>query len=166
MTVVVVTLLIFSAHISNCEDTAGRTKIVVLGVEHSAQLVAPTYQPAEFIAFFNRVKPAAICIERDPDDYARGDFYDFTYEQQNIAIPYGQKDKIPIFPIDWLPSSDDSMLVWAIPDITAPPFLRNPSGFRGFIVFDDHNDLSRTLFFAEQSSERAQADSWYDSNEP
>jgi hypothetical protein len=141
----------------------GRTRLIVLGVSHSGQLVSSSYQPAVFRAFFDRVKPAAICIERDPDDYARHDFYEFTYEQQNIVVPWTANAHVPVFPVDWLPSPDDQLLVWNTPDISAPPFLRNPSGFGGFITFDDSSDLKQDLFFAEAPAMRETASSWVDS---
>src|SRR5262245_41685150 len=84
----------------------GPTRLVVLGISHSAQLVARSYQPAVFRAFFDHVKPAAICIERDPDNYARRDFYEFTYEQQNIVLPWAEQTHTPVFPVDWVPPGE------------------------------------------------------------
>src|SRR5262245_6906296 len=57
-----------------------KTRLVILGVSHSQQLVAESYQPAVFRAFFDRVKADAIGIERSPDELARNDHYEFTYE--------------------------------------------------------------------------------------
>lgn len=56
------------------------TTVVVLGVDHAAQLVSPRDRPALLDAFLDRAKPDAICIERTPEAFARGDFYEFTYE--------------------------------------------------------------------------------------
>src|SRR4051794_9791365 len=53
-------------------DSGRLTTLVILGVEHSAQLAARAYHPGFFRAFFDRVRPAAICIERSPDEFARG----------------------------------------------------------------------------------------------
>src|SRR5690606_29696000 len=72
-------------------DEGERTEVVVLGVAHSAMLVAETYQPAVFRAWFERVQPDAICIERPPEEFARNTHYDFTYEIQHIAVPYAPR---------------------------------------------------------------------------
>jgi hypothetical protein len=66
---------------------AAQTRVVILGVDHSAQLVSRAYRPAVVEAFIARVKPDAICIERDPEDFATGDFYEFTYEVSEICVP-------------------------------------------------------------------------------
>ena len=58
-------------------------RVLTIGV-----LVGRAYHPGWFRAFFDLVHPSAICIERSPDEFARGDFYEFTYEAQDIAIPY------------------------------------------------------------------------------
>ena len=131
-----------------------KTKVVILGVEHSAQLVAESYQPAVFRAFFDRVKPDAICIERSPQEFARNDFYEFTYEQQYLTVPYAKERKIPLYPVDWLPSSEDSSLAFNLPDLEKPFFVRNPSGFLGFQIFTDKTDLNLDLFYAETESSR------------
>jgi hypothetical protein len=164
-----VTLLTLAIGIGSPETAAAATtqatltRVVVLGVEHSAQLVSSQYQPAVFTAFFNRVKPAAICIERDPDDYALDSFYEFTYEQQDIAVPYSLRTGVPLFPVDWVPPTGDQELVWGVTDISTPEMLRQPSGFHGFLVFDKPTDLHRTLFFGDDPDEQKQVDDWYDS---
>jgi hypothetical protein len=48
------------------------TKVVLLGVKHSAQLVAGSYQPAMFRAFMDRVNPLAICVARGVDPTLSG----------------------------------------------------------------------------------------------
>jgi len=134
----------------------GKTKVVVLGVGHSSQLVAESYQPAVLRAFFDRVRPEAICIERSPQEFARNDFYEFTYEQQYLTIPYAKEHHIPIYPVDWLPSAEDSMLAYNLPDLEKPPFVRAASGFLGFMSFPDKVDLNIDLFYGETESNRNQ----------
>ena len=63
-----------------------RTRLVVLGVDHSAQLVSESNSPGMLSAFFDRVKPDVICIERPPEQAARGDHYEFTYEIQGVVL--------------------------------------------------------------------------------
>ena len=41
-----------------------KTKVVILGVNHAYQLVSKECQPAAYRAFFDRVKPDVIGIER------------------------------------------------------------------------------------------------------
>jgi hypothetical protein len=135
---------------------AVQTRIVVLGVSHSKQLVSPSYQPALFRAFFDRVGPAAICIERSPNEYARGSFYEFTYEQQDLAEPYAREHGISLYPIDWLPAQEDTLLAFGLADLEEPPFVRNPTGFRGFLSFDQTSDLATGLFYADSEADRKQ----------
>lgn len=132
-----------------------KTKIVILGVGHSPQLVAESYQPAIFRAFFDRVKPDAICIERAPQEFARNDYYEFTYEQQYLTVPYAKEHRIPLYPMDWLPAAEDTSLAFNLSDLERPPFVRRASGFQGFISFTDKADLSLGLFHAETENDRS-----------
>ena len=120
-----------------------------MGVQHSAQLVAESYQPAVFRAFIDKVKPDAVCIERSPQEFARNDFYEFTYEQQYLVVPYARKNKIPLYPIDWLPQAEDTTLAFNIADLEKPLFIRRPEGFLGFTSFKDKDTLETDLFYAE-----------------
>jgi hypothetical protein len=73
--------------------------LVILGiVEHSAQLVAESYQPAVFSAFFQRVQPDIICVEGSPHEFLRGDYYEYSYELQHVAVPFAREEGIPVFP--------------------------------------------------------------------
>lgn len=130
-----------------------KTKIVVLGVNHSPQLAAESYQPAVFRAFFDRVKPDAVCIERSPQEFARNDYYEFTYEQQYLTVPYAKEHRLPLYAIDWLPSADDTLLAFNISDLERPLFVRRKSGFQGFLSFPDRADLNLDLFHAETESD-------------
>ncbi|MEO8071755.1 MAG: hypothetical protein ABI686_00765 [Acidobacteriota bacterium] len=131
-----------------------KTKIIVLGVGHSPQLVAESYRPAVLRAFLDKVNPDAICIERSPEEFARNDFYEFTYEQQYLTVPYAREHRIPLCPIDWLPAAEDTSLAFGIADLEVPTFIRRTSGFQGFISFTDKEDLSLDLFYAETESDR------------
>ncbi len=91
--------------------------MIILGVGHSTQLINYNQQPAAIRAFIDKVKPSAICIERSPEEFSRNDFYEFTYEQQYTIIPYARKNKIPLHPIDWLPSDQDLDLAFGIKDL-------------------------------------------------
>ncbi len=59
------------------------TRLVILGTDRSPQLVAESYQPAVFQAFFERVAPDAVCIEHPPEEFARGDYGygEYAYER-------------------------------------------------------------------------------------
>lgn len=131
-----------------------KTKIVILGVGHSPQLVAESYQPAVFRTLFDRIKPDAICIERAPQEFARNDFYEFTYEQQYLTVPYAKERRIPLYPVDWLPAAEDTLLAFNISDLERPPFVRRASGFQGFVSFTDKGDLDLDLFYAETENDR------------
>ena len=112
------------------------TTLVVLGVDHSAQLVGRAYHPGYFRAFIERVHPAAICIERSPDEFARGDYYEFTYEVQHIAVPYARAHGLDLCPVDWLPSRDDERLAFGRLAVVDAPPVRARRDFQGFLVLD------------------------------
>jgi hypothetical protein len=138
-----------------------RTTLVILGVDHSAQLGAPAYHPGYFRVFFDRVKAAAICIERSPDEFARGDYYEFTYEAQHIAVPYARAHGLDICPIDWLPSRDDERLAFGRIEVVDPPPVRQPTGFQGFLMLDSAS-LRRTIFYADSDQTRGETRSFFD----
>lgn len=135
-------------------------RVIVLGVTHSGQLVAERQQPAALRAFMNRVKPDAIAIERSPEELARNDFYEFTYEQQYLAVPYARERNIPLYAIDWLPDPDETLLAFGIADLEKPPFLRAASGFQSFVNFPDADDLRLDLFFGESPAAREPTRTW------
>ncbi len=135
-------------------DTSPKTKVIILGVKHSPQLISKTYQPAVFRAFIDRIKPDAICIERSPQEFARNDFYEFTYEQQYLVVPYARERDIPICAVDWLPDAEDTLLAYGIADLEEPPFVRRDSGFQGFMSFSNKENLNLNLFYAESEDEK------------
>ena len=137
------------------------TTLVVLGVEHSAQLVGRSYHPGYLRAFFERVRPGALCVERSPDEFARGDHYEFTYELQHVAVPYAREHGVELCPIDWLPSRDDERLAFGRLEVVELPAVRAPSGFQGFLALDSAS-LGLTLFFADSEPNRAQVRAFYD----
>lgn len=145
-------------------EVGGSVKVMVLGVEHSAQLVSRSYQPALFRAFFDRCDPAVLCVERSPEEFSRRSFYEFTYEVQHLLVPHAQARGVPVCPIDWITPAADAELVWGLPDITAPPVVRNPppADFQGFLVFQDPAVVCLDLFSAESEASRRTIRSWYD----
>src|ERR1044072_382541 len=110
---------------------APRTRVIVLGVDHSAQLVSRAYRRAVLEAFIARVRPDALCVERDPQDFAQNDFYEFTYEVAEIAVPYARRAHVDLCPIDWEPPTADQVLGFGL-DLDAPPPVRPGDGFQGF----------------------------------
>lgn len=137
------------------------TEVVILGVDHAAQLVNRRHQPAAMRAFFDRVAPSAICIERSPERVARNDHYEFTYEIQDIVVPWAREKRLPLCPFDWLPAPEDSALAIGIADLEAPPFVRHDAGFQGFLTFPDPRTRTLGLFFADSAEERARHRAFY-----
>jgi hypothetical protein len=138
-----------------------RTTLVILGVEHSAQLVGRSYHPGYLRAFFDRVHPAAICVERSPEEFARGDYYEFTYEVQHVAVPYARERGIDLCPIDWLPSRDDERLAFGRLEVVDPPAVRPSAGFQTFLTIDSLA-ARHTLFFADSDAARRVARAFFD----
>jgi hypothetical protein len=146
-----------------CNSVFGqKPSIVVLGVEHSSQLINSNHQPAALRAFIDKVNPSAICIERSPEEYLRNDFYEFTYEQQEVIIPFARQNRIPIYPIDWLPNSDDLKLAFGTDNLEVPSFTRNPNGFWGFTVFTDSTSLKKDFYFADDLDYPTSNKNWYE----
>lgn len=140
---------------------ANVTEVVVLGVAHSAQLINRRQQPAAMRALFDALTPSAICIERAPERVARNDHYEFTYEIQDIIVPWARENNLPLCPFDWLPAPDDSALALGIADLEAPPFVRRDSGFQGFLTFPDARSRTLGLFFGDSAEERARHREFY-----
>ncbi|MGV3482348.1 MAG: hypothetical protein ACO1O3_20520 [Sphingobium sp.] len=126
------------------------TRVIVLGVEHAAQLVARADQPGALAAFAKSLAPDAICIERAPEQFARGDHYEFTYEIQGVLLPLALETGADICPFDWMPPVEDQKLALGL-DLETPPELRPQSGFRGFLSFPEPAILKRDLFDADRA---------------
>lgn len=132
---------------------------MILGVLHGgAQFVSPWQQPAAIRAFIDRVHPDGIAIERSPEEYARGDFYEFTFEQQDIVVPYARERRIPLHPVDWLASSDDLELAFGV-DISRPPAIRPPTGFQSFET-QPAEQLRALLLFGDAEVSRRESHDW------
>lgn len=135
------------------------TQVAVLGVSHSGMLVAESYQPAVLRAYIARVQPDAICIERPPEEFARGSHYEFTYEIQYIAVPYAREKGIELCPFDWIPDIDDQLLAFGV-NVEDPPFVRGSRSYANFLTFSDSAALFRHLFYAESDAERQRNRDW------
>lgn len=154
-------LLIVFSFIIICSVYAQKPKVVVLGVGHSTQLINFDQQPAAIRAFINKVDPAAICIERSPEEFTKNDFYEFTYEQQYVVVPYAKALMKPLHPIDWLPAEPDSDLAFGVKNLEVPRFIRSRSGFLGFTVFSEENDFEDGLYFADSPDYGHRIEKWY-----
>lgn len=134
------------------------TTVIVLGVDHAAQLVSERDRPAVLEAFLDRAKPDAICIERTPEAFARGDFYEFTYEAQDVAVPFARRRGIALYPIDWEPPVEDQRLGFGLA-LDAPPELRPLKGMFGFLSFAEAS-LRRDLFHADDPAQLEKVTQW------
>lgn len=152
-----------STSVSAGQDTAPppseRTRVIVLGVDHAAQLVAKGDQPGALAAFVKALSPDAICIERPPEQAARGDHYEFTYEIQGVILPIATETGVDLCPIDWMPPTADQQLAFGL-DLEAPPEVRPQSGFRGFLSFTDPATLKRDLFDGDRAETTAPTRRW------
>lgn len=140
-------------------DPDAPARVIVLGVDHAVQLVAENDRPGLLAAFIERVAPDAICVERAPEPFARGNMYEFTYEIQDVALPYAHAHDIAVCPFDWEPSYEDQMLGWE-GDFSTPPEVRKPEGFQGFLSFPQPEKLQRSLFSADDRTTLAEVERW------
>ncbi len=136
-----------------------QTKVAILGVDHTAQLVAEKDQPGKLAAWLDLVKPAAVCIERPPEQASRQDYYEFTYEVQGIILPWAAKSGTEICPIDWMPPMDDQLLGFGL-DLDTPLEVRKAQGFQGFLTFPDRKILDWDFFAAEDPAVLAPSQKW------
>lgn len=136
-----------------------KTRVAILGVDHAAQLVAEKDQPGMLAAFLDLVKPAAVCIERPPEQASRHDYYEFTYEIQGIILPWAAARGTELCPIDWMPPMDDQLLGFGL-DLDTPLEVRKAQGFQGFLTFPDRKILDWDFFAAEDPAILAPLRKW------
>jgi len=136
-----------------------KTRVAILGVDHTAQLVAEKDQPGTLAAWLDLVKPSAVCIERPPEQASRGDYYEFTYEVQGIILPWAAARGTGLCPIDWTPPMDDQLLGFGL-DLDTPPEIRKAQGFQGFLTFPDAKTLGWDFFAAEDPATLAPLQKW------
>lgn len=136
---------------SYAEKAQAKTRVIVLGVNHRAQLVSERDSPATLAAFIHRLRPDAVCVERAPDRFARGDQYEFTYEIQSVIVPLARRDQFTLCPFDWSPPVADQELGFGV-DVETPPEVRAPADFQGFLFFPDKAALLRDIFEADDSA--------------
>lgn len=149
-------LLLLTALPAAAEEAPAATRVVVLGVNHAAQLVSESDQPAMLAAFVTRVAPQALCIERAPEQFARNDHYEFTYEIQDVLVPLARARGISLCPFDWMPPAEDEVLGFGM-SISTVPEVR-PS--RAFLAFPEPAALQRGLFHADDRKNLAKVDDW------
>lgn len=131
------------------------TAIVILGVEHGAQLLAEDYRPAVLRAWLERVAPDGIAVERHPDAFAAGDFYGFTTEIQDIVLPWARDRGVPLHPFDWEPSREELSLAFGF-DLHATPLIRPIAGWGSFVGFPPGRIAGLSLFLGEDAAAREQ----------
>lgn len=149
----------FAAFPAYAADTGtAPTRVVILPVNHSQQLVARADQPGLLTALMETLKPDAICLEIFPRAYARNDFYDFVYEQTGVILPYARRHRIALYPIDWEPERDDMMLMFGT-NLDETPLIRPKVGWGAFLDFPDAKDL-KAGFFDPQPDVVAHVQRW------
>ena len=138
------------------KDTPVTTRVVVLGINHAAQLVSESDQPAALAAFVTRVAPQAVCVERAPEQFARNDHYEFTYEIQDVLVPLARARGISLCPFDWMPPAEDEVLGFGMSVSTVPEV--RPS--RAFLAFPEPAALQRGLFHADDRKTLTKVEDW------
>jgi hypothetical protein len=141
------------------------TRVLILGVEHAAQLVSERDQPGVLAAFLEKLAPAAVCIERPPEQAARGDYYEYTYEVQGVILPYAAAHPVALCPIDWMPPVEDAKLGFGV-DLDTPLEIRRAQGFQGFLSFPDKAILQRDFFAADLAENVAAVKRWANTPAP
>ncbi|MCE1163874.1 MAG: hypothetical protein LWX07_00570 [Bacteroidetes bacterium] len=122
----------------------GKTNVVILGCEHSSQLINPKMSPAVFRAFFNRVKPDAVCLETKSEYIAAAKFFSFSYESWGIAYPWAEKNNVPVYGVDWQPDIKADERYGTKMDFNKRKRVLPQSDFNGLEFNPDYD-----LFFAD-----------------
>ncbi len=122
----------------------GKTNIVILGCEHSSQLINPKMSPAVFRAVFNRVRPDAVCLETTAENIAEAKFFPSSYESWGIAYPWAVKNNIPVYGVDWQPDTKASERYGTKMDFDKRKRVLPPSDFNGLEYNPDYD-----IFFAD-----------------
>ncbi|MXV07027.1 MULTISPECIES: hypothetical protein [unclassified Xanthomonas] len=148
-----------TASATGMSATPTPTRVAILGVEHAAQLVSERDQPGVLAAFLEQLAPDAVCIERPPEQAARGDYYEYTYEVQGVILPYAATHAVAVCPIDWMPPVEDARLGFGM-DLDTPLELRREQGFQGFLAFPDKAALQRDFFAADAAENLAAVQKW------
>jgi hypothetical protein len=143
--------------IAHAQDIKAR--VTILGVDHTAQLVAERDQPGMLAAWLDIVKPAVVCIERPPEQAARQDYYEFTYEIQGIILPWAKSNTTELCPIDWMPPVEDQLLGFGL-DLDTPLEVRKAEGFQGFLTFPNRKILDWDFFSADDPATLAPLQKW------
>ncbi|WP_295923366.1 hypothetical protein [uncultured Xanthomonas sp.] len=152
-------LALAAASATGMAATPAPTRVAILGVEHAAQLVSERDQPGVLAAFLEQLAPDAICIERPPEQAARGDYYEYTYEVQGVILPYAAAHPVALCPIDWMPPVEDARLGFGV-DLDTPLELRREQGFQGFLSFPDKTALQRDFLAADVAENVAAVRKW------
>lgn len=136
-----------------------RTDVTILGVSHAAQLFSKDYRPAYLRAWVDKVDPDVVAVELTSSRYETNTPYGFTYEIQDILLPYAEANGIATAPFDWEPSDEDSLRAFRI-DLQQYPLIRPDSNWGAFIQFD-HDQLNALhLFLGEDREFREPTDNW------
>lgn len=138
--------------------SAPSTRVIILPVNHSQQLVARDDQPGLLTAMIEELKPDVICIENSPDRTVRGEYYDFLYEQTSIILPLARARGIEGQPIDWEPGPDEQKLAFGA-SLDELPLVRPKSGWGAFLTFSRPEDL-RAGFLDPQPDVVAHVKRW------
>ncbi|MCW0424113.1 hypothetical protein [Xanthomonas sacchari] len=152
-------LALAAASATGMAATPAPTRVAILGVEHAGQLVSERDQPGVLAAFLEHLAPDAICIERPPEQAARGDYYEYTYEVQGVILPYAAAHPVALCPIEWMPPVEDARLGFGV-DLDTPLELRREQGFQGFLSFPDKAALQRDFFAADAAENVAAVRKW------
>src|SRR5690606_24508080 len=87
------------------------------------------------------------------------DFYGFTYEIQDILLPWAKTKGVPAYPFDWEPSPEDLQLAFGF-DVQTPPLIRPETGWGAFVTFEDAERSELALFEGERKEGRDEIVQW------
>lgn len=144
-----------ASHTVGASETRTYAEVTVLGVAHSAQLYKREYRPAALRAWLEGVNPDVIAVEVTQERLQQADFYGFTYEIQDVLIPYAKSNRIEYTPFDWEPSVKDMLTAFRF-DLSKYPQIRPEQGWGAFVQFN-HETLDKLDFFYTNDSPEIQS---------
>lgn len=81
--------------------------IYLIGVQHApGLLLSESLSPGHVRAALDAIDPDVVGVESNPEWFARGQHYAFTYEAFAVAVPWAKANGRPVVGTDWI--GDDS----------------------------------------------------------
>ncbi len=80
-----------------------QTTITIIGTFHAGHRELNHYSPIKLKELLAQSRPEVLALEIRPHDYLKGDSSKNPWDMNEIVIPFGKENHLPLEPIDWWP---------------------------------------------------------------